>query len=28
VQAQVLDEAFRDEPGKTIADLFRRVRDS
>jgi predicted DNA-binding transcriptional regulator YafY len=28
VDAQVLDEAFRDEAGKTIADLFRRVRDA
>jgi len=28
VDVQVLDERFRDEAGKTLADLFRRVRDS
>ena len=28
VAVAVLDERFRDEPGKTLADLFRRVRDS
>jgi predicted DNA-binding transcriptional regulator YafY len=28
VAVQVLDERFRDEAGKTLADLFRRVRDS
>jgi predicted DNA-binding transcriptional regulator YafY len=27
VDAQTLDERFRDEAGKTLADLFRRVRD-
>ena len=27
VDVQVLDERFRDEAGKTLADLFRRVRD-
>jgi predicted DNA-binding transcriptional regulator YafY len=27
VDIAVLDERFRDEPGKTLADLFRRVRD-
>lgn len=28
VDVTVLDERFRDEAGKTLADLFRRVRDS
>jgi predicted DNA-binding transcriptional regulator YafY len=28
VEVSVLDERFRDEAGKTLADLFRRVRDS
>jgi predicted DNA-binding transcriptional regulator YafY len=28
VEVTELDERFRDEAGKTLADLFRRVRDS